>query len=125
MYRIECNDEQVRVIIAALDAYSRLHMGQLEKVADILSDGYFTTEQLEDARAVCKDLKTKCGFLPNSSYGIYNEKVPLQGKIAWDICCVVRQTVAKAENHRPYSAWFQDPAHIVKDIPLAVCHHEE
>ena len=121
MYHLEFNGEQAKVIIAALDVYTRLHMGQVGIAAEVLSEGSFTSEQIEVARLYCKDIKISLGLPINGSFGISHQDVPRRGKIAHDVNCVIRQVVARIEKHGVHSVWHQDPTHCVPDVPLATC----
>jgi hypothetical protein len=125
MYQLELTTEQAKVVIAALDAYSRIHMGQIGIVAEIMTEGSYDSEDLADVRGLCSDIKEAVGLPTNGSYGIFHPKVPPQAKVSWDIVCVLRQVVARAENHGSHSVWHQDPMHCEKSVPLAKCRFED
>jgi len=121
MYQLELDRYQAHAVVAALDAFARIHMGQVNIVAELLSEGVYSSEQIEKVRGLCGEIKQALGFTRDSSFGIYNEKVPQIGKTAWDITCVLRQIIAKAENHGQHSVWHQDPLQCDSKTPLAKC----
>ena len=94
--KIEISEKQRYVMIAALDAYSRLQMGQLWAVADVVQGcknrlGEPLPEYW-DIRHKHTDQLTKAlfGYPGNSSHGIYSHLVPDTAKIAYDLQCVIR-----------------------------------
>ena len=121
MYHLEYESEHAYVIINALDLLARIHMGQIGEIRSILSEGQFTPEQLNKVAALCDEIKEVLGFAPGASFGIYNEKVPRVGRVAWDIQSVIRQVIARTEKHGAHSVWLQDPMHSVADLPLPTC----
>jgi 3-deoxy-D-arabino-heptulosonate 7-phosphate (DAHP) synthase class II len=121
MYQLELNRVQAHAVVAALDTFSRIHIGQVNVVAELLSEGVHSTYQIERVRELCDEIKTVLGFTRGSSFGIYNEKVPQVGKTTWDIACVLRQVIARAENHGSHSVWHQDPMQCDSKTPLAKC----
>lgn len=92
------SDLQARVLVAALDAYSRLQAGQLWVLADVLEaakdregaplkiSGWDLREKWTDPMMM--DL---FGYHPAASHGIHSPKVPESAKIAWDLQQVIRQ----------------------------------
>jgi len=125
MYQLELNRSQAYAAVAALDAFSRIHLGQINIVAELLSEGAYSTYQIERVRELCDEIKQVLGFTRGSSFGIHHEKVPQIGKTSWDIACVLRQSIARAENHGKHSVWHQDPLKSDHKNPLAKCNFVE
>jgi 3-deoxy-D-arabino-heptulosonate 7-phosphate (DAHP) synthase class II len=121
MYQLELDRYQSHAVVAALDAFARIHMGQVNIVTELLSEGVYSSEQIEKVRGLCDEIKQALGFTHSSSFGIHNEKVPQVAKASWDIVCVLRQVMAKAEDHGQYSVWHQEPLHCDSETPLAKC----
>jgi hypothetical protein len=130
MYKLELNTEQAKIVVASLDFFMRIGMGQIEEVANVLTDYHCDydrddCENLVKVRGLCKDIKAALNIPHNGSYGIYNDKTPAICKAAYDIECVLRQTIAQQEDHKSYSTWLNDPLHANKEIPLAKCTYED
>jgi len=94
--QIEISEKQRLVIIAALDAYSRLQMGQMWAVAEVVQgckkrDGSPVGEYW-DIRHKHTDRLTELlfDFPENASHGICSPKVPDSAKLAYDLQCVLR-----------------------------------
>jgi len=121
MYQLELDRYQAHLVVSALDTFARVHMGQVNVVAEVLSEGNYDHTQVEQVRRLCDEIKAALGFAPSASFGIFNEKVPQAGKASWDIVCVLRQTIAKAEKHNSFSVWLQDPMHCDLGTPLPKC----
>ena len=123
--KVELSDQQARVLIAALDCYSRLQMGQLWAVADAiegckdraglpLPDAWTIREQWTD-----KMQTALFGCSPTASHGICSPHVPESAKVAYDLHCVIRRDIAIRENHPRSSVWHGPPLHTAKNVPLA------
>ena len=101
--KIELSDKQADVLVAALDLYSRIHLGQFEEVANIarmhdiskLDKDYDAHNDFEDA---IREAKTILGFDRNASYGIFNERVNDIARVAWDMQQVIRHHLAWKRN---------------------------
>jgi hypothetical protein len=123
--KLELTDKHASVIIAALDCYSRLKMGQLWALADALSDAKDSLgAPLPDAwqlREQYTDELTRriFGYSATASHGICSQHVPESAKVAYDLQCVIRADVAKRENHPSSSVWNGPPLHTAKAVPLA------
>ena len=93
--KIEISDKQRHVLIAALDTYSRLKMGQLWAVAEAVQDCKTRTgEPLPDYWDIREThtgplTKALFDYDPNASHGIVSPLVPVDGKIAHDLQCVL------------------------------------
>ena len=118
-YTVKLNEYQLRVLLCALDLYSRMGMGQLEvavteflnyhfwqNYADTALDGL--QDGLESAYApraveslVFKIKRIVFGHGPYSSWGVRSPRVPLQCREAYDIHQVLQKTRAQT--------WLDDP----------------
>jgi hypothetical protein len=123
--KLELTDKHASVLIAALDCYSRLQMGQLWALADAietakdangatLPDAWQIREQYTDELT-----RSLFGYPPNASHGICSQHVPESAKVAYDLQCVIRADIAKRENHLRSSVWHGPPLHTAKAVPLA------
>lgn len=127
-YRLEMNSEQARAVIAALDLFSRIGMGQLEEIEHFIAwEGVLKIREphtliMRDAlRDLCNQMKAILGHPTNGSWGITNAEVPKRCRVAYDLQCVLRQVVGRHEGEQSHSVWLHDPLHVVKDVPLAKC----
>lgn len=125
-YQLTMNAAQAKVLVDALDIYNRMGLGQMNAVSEIVCGmhGVLYGERGADRRdidAMCQEIQQRLtGYPRNGSYGIGNPKVCNAAHVAYDLQCVLRQQVAKAENHGEYSVWHGDPLHYGKE-PLAEC----
>lgn len=117
------SDKQASVLIRALDCYSRIGMGQLECIGDAIEE---TRHESELNRWLIKEqfldvMKRELfGHAPNSSDGICSPRTGDNAKIAYDLQCVVRQCIAKRDDHPISSVWHGPPLHTCRTEPLAV-----
>jgi hypothetical protein len=106
-YNIHLNENQLQVLVNALDLYSRIGIGQLEEVEMIYRlDGrkkqvdrnYDTDESTEidfdHLHQILNLAKQELGHGQGSHYGIYSKEVPDAFRVAWDIMKVVRHQLA-------------------------------
>lgn len=119
--KIELSDKQADILIAALDLYSRIHLGQFEEVANIarmydiskLNKDYEAHNEFEDA---VREAKIILGFDRNGSYGIFNEQVNDVARIAWDMQQVIRNHLAWKRNPEGgFTVNFDAPHHSSKE----------
>ena len=122
--KLEISDKQARILINALDAYSRISIGQTEALGDMLTQ-LFKPENLKDnsywdirEKYTDKIKQELFGFSPGASYGIGNKKVSDAGHIAYDLLCVIRKDIADRETHHISSVWHGEPLHYGSE-PLA------
>jgi len=120
--KLELTDKHASVLIAALDCYSRLQMGQLWALADAIkgakdADGAPLPDAWQIREQYTDELTRRLfGYSPNASHGICSPHVPESAKVAYDLQCVIR---AKRENHPSSSVWHGPPLHTAKAVPLA------
>ena len=94
-YALTANENQLRVLINALDFYSRIGMGQLEELVHTAKfNNVFPKEGSIDvelvAERIVKALKPLLGFPADGHFSITNKNVIDDYRIAWDIQKVVR-----------------------------------
>jgi len=121
-YQLTLSTKQANVLIDALDAYSRIGMGQLEIVAESIIKQYkhkYSPETMNVVRHCMDTAKISLGHPVNGCYGIMGTDTPKSSQIAYDIQCVLRKLVAQQENHGEHSVWHNDPLHADRDTPLA------
>ncbi|MAE81284.1 MAG: hypothetical protein CMB80_01020 [Flammeovirgaceae bacterium] len=124
IYNLKLSPEHARIVVAALDLYSRIGMGQFEEIPAIFRlDRRIDRDQLDTVRQLVDAIKeTLFQLPPNASFSICSEKDVLPDyRTAYDIECVLRQQVATIEKHHKMSVWHGDPLHTNKDIPLVKC----
>jgi len=123
--KLELSDKHASVLIAALDCYSRLQMGQLWALADAIETAKDVNgAPLPDARKLREqytdDLTRRIfGYPPNASHGICSPHVPESAKVAYDMQCVIRAEIAKRSDSPSSSVWRGPPLHTAKAVPLA------
>lgn len=106
---IELTLDQARAMSAALDAYTRLAIGQMGAISNLASFGLIpsangesaTIEQLRDLEVVMDQASRALGFSPNSSLGIFNEKVSLAGKRSYEVMKVLDKVLAEHQYPAP------------------------
>jgi len=101
MYTLTINDEQVLVILRALDFYSRVGCGQFNEVAELFR--FDPRTRFVDRQRIDSALETaKQRLLPlerGSSYSICSPEVPREYQMAYDILQVLRH--CKAWHDKP------------------------
>lgn len=113
-YKLTLTEKQAEVVIKALDLYTRMGLGQLERVLEVAAlegqqwEGPTDYETAESAMVTLK--KALTGFALNASYGIYSEKVRDTFRVAYDIMQVLRHSVAWAKQPEGgIETWFYTP----------------
>ena len=114
---LSISDTQARVLIAALDHYSRMGMGQLWTIAETLCA--LRPEECKDAwdirdRFTVPMQYALFGYPPNASAGICSPVVCPYAKIAYDMLCVIRRPFSNGND-----VWSGQPLHTYKQEPLA------
>jgi len=82
---LELNTKQLGVLQAALDLYSRTHMGQYTDLPN--SKNEFTTSH-EDEQVIKSILFPE--LHANGYYGIHSDKISDSARVAWDLQQVIR-----------------------------------
>jgi hypothetical protein len=94
-YTLTLNEDQARILIRALDLYSRIGIGQFEEVAQVYDRGLKLDLPTRDRIRVGLNIaKAEAGHPVNGSYGIHNAKVDDEFRVAYDLQKVVRHRLA-------------------------------
>jgi len=97
---LRLTEKQATVITTALDLYSRVLMGQVENVEEVLRWTYpkLSMEKLQTARLLLNSVKEVLwGFPANANHGIHNPEVHDKARQAYDLLQVVRNGVTRAK----------------------------
>jgi hypothetical protein len=121
---IEINEEQAKIIINALDFYSRIGIGQFIEIVLAFSwwqcDEQWFNHRNEVERLIYDAQFNLTGMPFNASYGIFSPEVHENAKIAWDIQQVIRYRLAWDRNPKGgMTVDFDDPMRSsTKDFPI-------
>lgn len=94
-YRIELDEAQLAVVLAALDTYSRMGMGQLDVAVGEFISRHAPKGYDQDSRdmvrfAIDTIKRMVWGHPPNGSWGIFSPEVPRACRESYDILQVLR-----------------------------------
>lgn len=94
-YNIVVDEQQARILVAALDLYARIGIGQFTEVVRVYNYAWKMpipmVDRLVDAM---NGAKLVIGFGPGGSYGIHSPDVHDVFRRAFDIQCVIRHRLA-------------------------------
>lgn len=96
-YTVTLSERQVRVIKDALDLYSRIGMGQLKEVVNILCLNKDDRENRHDIISIIRNSLESLSnlWIGGSGYhGITSRKISNSFRVAWDIQQVLRHRVS-------------------------------
>ena len=119
--------EHCRVLVSALDLFSRTHIGQFDEILRIYrADGRalhtLSPSEQNEVRAligVVHDMLT--GMPRNASYSILAHEVPDEARVAWDLQQLVRHRVAwDAHPEGGIQVDFDEPRRSSHELPLPV-----
>ncbi len=79
-YKLTLNENQIKVVLTALDFYSRISAGQLEFIKEFISD----SAKEETLAKLQKEMFPDLTGL-NHSYGIAGKQISEEAKISYDI----------------------------------------
>ena len=122
--------QQVHTIINALDLYSRLSLGQVGELGGVLMDLHFERCHTKITRwdlqeKINTSLKPYLGLEQGGHLGMGHEEQHESGKTAYDIECVLRNQVAKTEQHNEHSVWYRTPLHYSQEpLPTVIINNE-
>lgn len=104
---LDCTTEQAQVLVAALDLYTRMNLGQLEELAELMREGIIPmhTSADKDRTLVSHDVRDQAeehlmqikdllGFARNGSFGIGHPHMHLGGKRAYEVGKVLQKALA-------------------------------
>lgn len=100
-YQLTLNDEQVQMLLRALDVYSRIGCGQFDRILEMFRDDPRRREKT-DWRTLPLGRDTLFRFIKqqllslegDASYSICSSEVPVDYRMAWDMLQVVRHHIA-------------------------------
>lgn len=106
--------DQARVVQSALDLYTQMGLGQLEKLTELARMGVVpragrgsdtrqlaTAENLDFIEALLKQAKAELGYPSNGSHGVGHPHNHESTHRAYEIYKVVSKTLAELANPRP------------------------
>lgn len=112
--RIELTIEQATALVCALDAYSRLCIGQLDVVTRLVGDGTIPMQAPQSGERFCAQAETieeiglyfdkakeKLGYPRNGINGIGHRHVHVTGHRAWEIRKVVDRVISLHRDPNP------------------------
>jgi hypothetical protein len=111
-YRLTLNDDQVQMLLRALDVYSRVGCGQFQRILEMFQSD---PRRREDS---CVQWEILFGLFKqqllqlegNSNYSICSPEVPVDYRLAWDMLQVVRHHVSWEQQPEGGSqVWFDEP----------------
>jgi hypothetical protein len=95
--------QTARIVVDALDMYSRIGLGQLDEIVSLGRFGLLTNakgekpsaDALEDAEYHLAQAKQALfGYAPNASHGIFSDKVAERFRTAWGALKAIRHRLA-------------------------------
>lgn len=111
---LDVSVEQAQAVSRALDAYSRLGIGQLQIIEELIMDEQIPfSDQIRDLnfdeklarrdtiRRMLGDIKQLLGFTPGSSLGITHERVPRSALLSWTVKKEIEQKLAYHRDPNP------------------------
>ena len=97
MYNLKISKKQASIIIESLNLYSRLLCGQTEEISNLFMFSFFDKDiSLPKVKEICNELKKTVfpELQKNESYGIYQDSIGENPKIAYDMIQVIRHKLA-------------------------------
>lgn len=136
-FRLTVDEKQLRVILDALDMYSRMGMGQLDVAVEEFLRTYFMDiyydELVDSSSDRTRGMAVKdhvdavknlvFGHASNGSWSIYNRQVPRVCREAYDLQQVFRKTLALRRLQRAREAGEEEAAaHIRMTVDMGFYH---
>lgn len=123
-YNIVVDEAQARILVAALDLYARIGIGQFTEIVRVYNYEWKTpipmVDRLVDAMDAAKRI---VGFGPGGSYGIHSPDVHDVFRRAFDIQCVIRHRLAFDRTPEGgFGVDFDEPRQI-GELPLPTISH--
>ncbi len=110
---VVCSLQEGQVVAEALDAYTRIGMGQIMIVSELLRFGTVKVEgassdsgmanlrEVDRFEALVERLRGSLNFSAGQSLGVGNRSVKVEAHRAWEMCKVVRQALAMHRDPSP------------------------
>ena len=118
--------EHCRVLVSALDLFSRIHMGQFDEILRVYrANGRavhtLSVSEQNEARVLIGVVHDMLTRMPrNASYSILAHEVPDEARAAWDLQQLVRHRVAWDENPEGgITVNFDEPRQSSTELPFA------
>lgn len=131
---LKMNEQQARMIIKALDLYSRLLMGQVEELENLFrgfaclpsKDGLYGEMDLESIRGIVHALKkTIYPALPiNGNPSIHNPNIHDQARVMVDLQRVLEYALHQHDS-KLYQRSRSEPRRLSTECELAIVEGEE
>lgn len=95
--------QTARIVVDALDMYSRIGLGQLDEIVSMGRFGLLTNakgekpsvDDLDDAEQhLARAKHALFGYAPNASHGIFSDKVAERFRTAWSVLKALRHRLA-------------------------------
>jgi hypothetical protein len=134
---LELTVPQAQALVSALDVYMRLGLGQIYRVAELVSDGFIPIKAtktkksdseteiatVQSVTALCNEIRRELGFSSGESYSVSNVAVSERARRAYEIEKVVKKTLAMHTNVEPAFRDVDYDGLIVRytDDPAPVC----
>lgn len=105
--------EQLIVMKKALELYERLSLGQISYVGESIMDLHYknmvTKISVPQLCDLFKPFHNIIGLKGDEHFGVGNNKQHQNGKIAYDLFCVIRKKIAEVDNHDSYTVDHDEP----------------
>jgi hypothetical protein len=125
-YNITVDEHQARILVAALDLYTRIGIGQFTEIVRVYNYEWKTpvpvVDRLVDAMNAAKQV---IGFGPGASYGIHSPDVHDVFRRAYDIQCVIRHRLAFDRTPEGGLGVDFDTPRQIGELPLPTIKEEE
>ena len=94
-YTLTLNKKQADILIAALDLYTRIGIGQFEEILSVYDRGLQLADVTREGMRNGLDfVKQLAGHPPNGSHGIHNQAVDDNFRVSYDLKQVIRNRIA-------------------------------
>ena len=134
-FTLRMNAKQAHSLVKAMELFVRMGLGQLEYLGEMLLENHADAFPKEDIQTFCRlrevlekglqAVKLESLHYPsNASKGVTSPTTSNTSKIVYDLECVLRQQIARAEKHQTFSVWHGDPLHLGSE-PLATAEFKE
>ena len=102
---IEVTLDQAKVLVKALDLYTRMGIGQVEEIGSLIRHGVIPREvsmvDHDKIHSAVNLLKDSVGLPWNGSYGLGHEKVSLSTHRAYEMEKVIDKAISVYQNPNP------------------------
>jgi hypothetical protein len=99
-YKLTLNEEQAKATVKALEAYTRLQMGQINIVMETFPN--LTWENRQSIHYYARNLITP-GEDPGRSLGITNKDLSMDAKLCYEIMGTLNFALHSSSKHAPLS----------------------